>query len=425
MYKNSETISYNIVVAFSPRKLYHSNIYILNKEKIALQTNPNSGARTAPKEKRKFKISGTVIFNILVAIISVYLVINFIVSEDGLIDLLKSPDAFHWGWVVVGLLVFDCNMIIDAIVTQIYLRAEYPHFRFLDSFKVAFVGVFFGAVTPSNTGGQPMQLYFLSRKNVRIGYGSACMTQKFIVYQLVTTGFSIFAVIFKFDYFRTAFTNFWSSAFIVIGFVVQLAVTAMFLIVCFAENITRKLIRLIYKIMVAVKFVKEPRRKIMTIAREFKMFHSANRMLMGNKKRLVKIFLLVMVQICCIMSVPYFIYIAFDMPVIAAAHGAPVGNPFDFLCIQSFVLFTSNLVPLPGASGGAELAFSMYFGSYFVIANISKIKPAILLWRFITYYGAMLLTAPFSYYTKGRKRGDLTEEIEAEATAEGVVTEYE
>ncbi len=397
MYKNSETISYNIVVAFSPRKLYHSNIYILNKEKIALQTNPNSGARTAPKEKRKFKISGTVIFNILVAIISVYLVINFIVSEDGLIDLLKSPDAFHWGWVVVGLLVFDCNMIIDAIVTQIYLRAEYPHFRFLDSLKVAFVGVFFGAVTPSNTGGQPMQLYFLSRKNVRIGYGSACMTQKFIVYQLVTTGFSIFAVIFKFDYFRTAFTNFWSSAFIV----------------------------LIYKIMVAVKFVKEPRRKIMTIAREFKMFHSANRMLMGNKKRLVKIFLLVMVQICCIMSVPYFIYIAFDMPVIAAAHGAPVGNPFDFLCIQSFVLFTSNLVPLPGASGGAELAFSMYFGSYFVIANISKIKPAILLWRFITYYGAMLLTAPFSYYTKGRKRGDLTEEIEAEATAEGVVTEYE
>ncbi|MEF2885984.1 MAG: lysylphosphatidylglycerol synthase domain-containing protein, partial [Ruminococcus sp.] len=144
-----------------------------------MQTNPNSGARTAPKEKLKFKISGTVVFNILVAIISVYLVINFIVSEDGLIDLLKSPDTFHWGWVVVGLLVFDCNMIIDAIVTQIYLRAEYPHFRFLDSLKVAFVGVFFGAVTPSNTGGQPMQLYFLSRKNVRIGYGSACMTQKF------------------------------------------------------------------------------------------------------------------------------------------------------------------------------------------------------------------------------------------------------
>ena len=389
-----------------------------------MKPNPNGGTvQTAAPQKRKFRISGTVIFNILVAIISVYLIITFIVSEDGLIDLLKSPDAFHWGWIIVGLLVFDCNMIIDAVVTQIYLRAEYPHFRFLDSLKVAFVGVFFGAVTPSNTGGQPMQLYFLSRKNVRVGYGSACLTQKFIVYQLVTTGFSIFAVIFKFDYFRTAFTNFWSSAFIIVGFVVQLAVTAMFLIVCFAENITRKLIRLIYKLMVAVKVIKEPRRKIMKIAREFKMFHFSNRTLMRDKKRLIKIFLLVMLQICCIMSVPYFIYIAFDMPAVAAANGMPVGNPFDFLCIQSFVLFTSNLVPLPGASGGAELAFSMYFGAYFIIGGISKIKPAILLWRFITYYGAMLLTAPFSYYTKGKKRGEVAEELDAEAKAQ--VGEYE
>ena len=389
-----------------------------------MKPNPNGGTvQTAAPQKRKFRISGTVIFNILVAIISVYLIITFIVSEDGLIDLLKSPDAFHWGWIIVGLLVFDCNMIIDAVVTHIYLRAEYPHFRFLDSLKVAFVGVFFGAVTPSNTGGQPMQLYFLSRKNVRVGYGSACLTQKFIVYQIVTTGFSIFAVIFKFDYFRTAFTNFWSSAFIIVGFVVQLAVTAMFLIVCFAENITRKLIRLIYKLMVAVKVIKEPRRKIMKIAREFKMFHFSNRTLMRDKKRLIKIFLLVMLQICCIMSVPYFIYIAFDMPAVAAANGMPVGNPFDFLCIQSFVLFTSNLVPLPGASGGAELAFSMYFGAYFIIGGISKIKPAILLWRFITYYGAMLLTAPFSYYTKGKKRGEVAEELDAEAKAQ--VGEYE
>ena len=140
-----------------------------------------------PKKKKKFKINGTVIFNIIVAALSIYLIYNFVVTEDGLIDLLKKPDNFKWGWIVVGLVVFDLNMIIDAIVTQIYLTSEYPGFRFVDSIKVAFVGVFFGAVTPSNTGGQPMQLYFLSKKNVRIGFASACLTQKFIVFQLVTT----------------------------------------------------------------------------------------------------------------------------------------------------------------------------------------------------------------------------------------------
>lgn len=358
------------------------------------------------EKKRKFKISGKLIFNALVFAVSVYLIIFFFVSEDGLIDLLKSPDGFNVWWIIVGIIAFDMNIVMDSIVTLVYLRSQYPQFKFFDAVKVACVGVFFGAVTPSNTGGQPMQLYLMSKMNVSVGFGSACMTQKFIVFQIVFTSFSIFSVIYKFDYFSQEFTSFWSSAFIVLGFVSQIAVTTFFLIVSFSKRITNWLLRLIYRIMKSIKFIKNPTGKIRKVAREFNMFHKSNKMLMTNKKRLGLIFLLVFIQAMLILSVPYFVYLSFGMPKIAASHGAPIGNPFDFICIQSFVLFTSNLVPLPGASGGAELAFTMYFGSYFVIGNIRKIKPAILLWRFITYYGAIILTLPFSFYTKDRKKDE-------------------
>ena len=60
-----------------------------------------------------------------------------------------------------------------------------------------------------------MQLYLMAKKNISVGFGSACMTQKFIVYQIVTTLFSVFAVIFKFEYFQSAFTSIWSTLFIV------------------------------------------------------------------------------------------------------------------------------------------------------------------------------------------------------------------
>ena len=380
------------------------------------------------EKKRKFKISGKLIFNALVFAVSVYLIIFFFVSEDGMIDLLKSPDGFNLWWIIAGIAVFDMNIVMDSIVTLVYLRSQYPQFRFIDAVKVACVGVFFGAVTPSNTGGQPMQLYLMAKMNVGVGFGSACMTQKFIVYQIVTTSFSIFAVIYKFDYFSQEFTNFWSSAFIVLGFASQIAVTTLFLIVSFSKKITGKLLKLIYKIMKSLKFIKNPTGKIRKVAREFNMFHKSNKMLMSNKKQLILIFLLVFIQVMLILSVPYFVYLSFGMPKIAAANGVPVGNPFDFICIQSFVLFTSNLVPLPGASGGAELAFTMYFGSYFVIGNIRKIKPAILLWRFITYYGAIILTLPFSFYTKGKdkdeeyeKKLEAEEEIGIENTIENTI----
>ncbi len=355
------------------------------------------------KEKQKFKISGTLIFNLIVAALSIYLLIYFFVSEGGIIDLLKTPNSFNLWWILVAVLAYDFNIFIDAIVTLIYIRSQFKHFKFIEAVKVALVGVFFGAVTPSNTGGQPMQLFVMSKMNVGVGFGSACMTQKFIVYQIVSTGFSIFAVIIRFNYLSDAFTGFWSSAFIVLGFTVQLVVTALFLIVSFSTKTTEKIIRFVYWLMVHIKFVKNPDQKKKRLEKEFSMFHKANTELMHNGKRLVAIYALVLIQVLAILSVPYFIYLSFGMPEIAVANGQEPASMFDFVCIQSFVLFTSNLVPLPGASGGAELAFSIYFTPFFVIGAVQKIKPAILLWRLSTYYASIIISAPFSYYTKGRK----------------------
>lgn len=358
------------------------------------------------KTGKKFKISGKLIFNLIVFAISIYLIIYFFVSEDGLIDLLSTPDSFSIGWILVAFLAYDFNILIDTFVTMIFVRSQYKDFRFIDALKVAFVGVFFGAITPSNTGGQPMQLYLMSKMKIGVGFGSACMTQKFIVYQIVTTVFSIFAVILKFDYFQSAFTGLWSTLFIVFGFSVQIFITALFLIVSFCRGVTNKIIKLIYKLLKKLKFVKNPEQKIERLYNEVAMFHEANKALFKSRKVLISTYLLVLIQVLAILSVPFFIYISFGMPEIAVANGLEPANFFDFICIQSFVLFTSNLVPLPGASGGAELAFTMYFGQFFNIGGVNKIKPAILLWRFVTYYGAILISAPFSYYTKGKKADD-------------------
>ena len=350
------------------------------------------------KKKKKFKLSGIAVFNIVVGVLTAILLAYFIFSDDGVIDLLKSRDGIIWWLLAVGLVVFDLNIIVDSVVTYVFIRSQYPKVRFIDALKISCVGVFFSALTPSSTGGQPMQLFLMSKMRISVGFGSACMTQKFIVYQFVTMAFSILAILLKFQQFGSAFTNFWSSAFIVLGFLVQLGITALFIIVSFSQKLTYKLLGLITKILRKLK-VKNTDQKIAKLTKEFRMFLDSNRLLMSNRKRLILIYSLVALQVLLILSVPYFVYLAFDMPKLAPAAGLPVGNLFDFLCIQSFVLFTSNLIPLPGASGGAEAAFAMYYGGYFG----PRTMPAIVAWRFLTYYGSIILTAPFSYYTKGHK----------------------
>ena len=149
-----------------------------------------------------------------------------------------------------------------------------------------------------------------------------------------------------------------------------------------------------------------------SLKEQVELFHTGNKLLYENKKRMMLLYALVALQVIAILSVPYFVYLSFDMHSIAVEHGQVPLNFLDTICIQSFVLFTSNLVPLPGASGGAELAFTMYFGPFFVVGLANKIKPAILLWRFITYYGAILISAPFSYLTKGKRIDDAIKENE-------------
>lgn len=364
------------------------------------------------KKRKRFRISGKLIFNIIVLGITFYLIVFFCVSENGMIDLLSSPDGFIWGWIIAGIVAFDMNIVIDSIVTQILIRIQYPDFRFIDALKVALVGVFFGAVTPSNTGGQPMQLYLLSKMKVGVGFGSACMTQKFVYYQIVTGVFSVLAIIIKFDYFKAAFTNIWSTLFIVLGFLTQTVVTVLFLVVSFSPKITGKIIKFIDEILHKFKFIKNPDKKVKSLKEQVELFHAGNKLLYENKKRMILLYALVALQVIAILSVPYFVYLSFDMHSIAVEHGQVPLNFLDTICIQSFVLFTSNLVPLPGASGGAELAFTMYFGPFFVVGLANKIKPAILLWRFITYYGAILISAPFSYLTKGKRIDDAIKENE-------------
>ena len=95
------------------------------------------------KKRKRFRISGKLIFNIIVLGITFYLIVFFCVSENGMIDLLSSPDGFIWGWIIAGIVAFDMNIVIDSIVTQILIRIQYPDFRFIDALKVALVGVFF------------------------------------------------------------------------------------------------------------------------------------------------------------------------------------------------------------------------------------------------------------------------------------------
>lgn len=330
------------------------------------------------------------VFNIFVICLCVGIVCFFFFSENGLRDLLQSGQGIIWQWIVVAVISQLVYMFTETTVIYLFIRERYKNFSYLNALKVSFTGLFWSAVTPSSTGGQPMQIYLLHSMNVEIGYATSRLMQKFLVYQVVLTLISIISVILNFGYILTNDNIVFITVMLVFGFVSQLAVTLVIVMFSFSPNISRKFIMFFAKVLGKIKIVKNLDSKISDIDKQLDTFHSSNKNIYKKPKLLIPVVILTFVQFIAMFLVPYFIYLSFGLTNI---------GPVQIATSQAFVNLMSGMIPIPGASGAAELGYTAFFGAIFVGGTL---KSSALIWRVINYYGVIFATAPFAYLTKDK-----------------------
>lgn len=336
------------------------------------------------------KFSWRVLFNIIVIILTVCMVVFFCFSDGGLIDLIKSSEQINVFWLCVAIASQLLNIFLDMMVIYIFIKESSPHFKIKQAFKVSMTGQFFCAITPSSTGGQPMQILMLNTMNVSTGKATSALIQKFLVWQFVLMGYSIFAVCARFSLLINSMDpGIWVLA--IIGFLAQCAICAALILASFAKNLTKKLVNAIFRFLSKIHIIKNPEEKRQNLENQINTFHECNKNLYKNKKLVIKTVLITVLQMTVFFLVPYFVGLALS---------PKAANMFDMLCAQAFANMVSSLMPLPGASGAAELCFAAFFSEYF---TSSTMKSAILIWRTITYYGTIFISAPFSGVSKKKK----------------------
>lgn len=347
----------------------------------------------------KKNFSWRVLFNILVVIFTLFMIGYFCFSNGGLIDLLQSHEQINPLWLCVAILVHLTNIFLDMMLIYIFIKDSAPHFKFRQAFKVSMVGQFFCAVTPSSTGGQPMQIAVLSSMKVPIGQATSALIQKFLVWQFVLMGYSIFAVATKFS----LITESMGSGVLlltIVGFSVQCVMCAALILASFAHKFTSKLVGGLFKFLSKIHIIKNPEERKANLDKQLETFYNCNRSLYKNKKLIFQTVILTFVQMTVIYLVPYFVGLALNSEMDAPA--------LDMVCVQAFVNMVSSLMPLPGASGAAELCFAAFFSGYF---SETTLKSAVLIWRTITYYGTIFISAPFSGMSRKKKVEQQAENI--------------
>lgn len=141
------------------------------------------------------------LFNILSLLVPIGFIVYFLVSENGLIDLINYASKFNFFWLFLGFLFQILNIIVDGMILYKFVKNYDNNYSISKAVRTTCVGQFYTAITPGGVGGQPAQIYSLTKQNINTGVSSACLIQKFLIYQTIITIYSLVSIVFNINMF--------------------------------------------------------------------------------------------------------------------------------------------------------------------------------------------------------------------------------
>jgi uncharacterized protein (TIRG00374 family) len=335
-----------------------------------------------PTTQRK-RISAKTFFNIFSIVLTVSCLGYFAFSDNGLTTLAEHVHQFKIEWLIFAFLCMLADLFLDTWLIYLFTKSISDSYTFRRAFKVCMVGHLYSAITPFQSGGQPMQIYVMTKQQIDAGNAASTLVQKFFVYQTGITVYSMFALIFQYGKEKSLLSPVMIGL-TIFGFIVQGTAAGFLLVVSFNQKITNKLLVWATKFLSKIHLVKNYEKTLTAWQVQLDSFHESNQYLYRNKSLLIKTYVLTFLQLTSLFAVCYCIYRSF---------GFHEASPLSMIFSQAFVTMVSSLIPLPGAAGASELSSYVFMTPFFTPETL---KSAILLWRFITYPAVILISAPFS-----------------------------
>ena len=253
------------------------------------------------------------------------------------------------------------------------------------------VEFYFSGITPSSTGGQPVQLYYMTRDNIPIRKSYITLMLNTIYFKLIMLIFGIGVLIVNNSYVFNSTMVY--KLFFWIGFIVDLLIIVLGILLIFKTN----LIEAIY--IRLIDFLK----KFKIFNSKLKNFDSSEVMnrykdeinfVKTHKKTIFFTFVITFLQRLALFSIIYVVY---------RALGYNTYTYIELLIIQLSVQVSIEAVPLPG---GAGLSESMLHYIFVMIFSSQMADIGMLLTRTFTFYVPLIICGViiFGKYLFDRKK---------------------
>ena len=317
----------------------------------------------------------------------VFLAVVFALTIYGVFhgeDLSSMMDAIHRAdkrWLIPGIALVAFFIWGESIIIWYMMRSSGIQLKKRTCFLFSSVGFFFSCITPSASGGQPMQIYYMKKEKISIPVSTVILMIVTITYKLVLVvigiGIAIFGRGFLHKYLEGILPVFY------LGLALNIFCVTFMTILVFHPLLAKAIMVKGMKLLERLHMVKKKDGRLKKLEDSMDTYRNTAAYLKNNPFVIVKVIGITFIQRMALFAVTWFVYQAFGL------HGTGF---WEILFLQAVISVSVDMLPLPGGMGISETLFLNIFSPVFG----GLLLPGMVLSRGLGYYGELLISAAFT-----------------------------
>lgn len=309
-------------------------------------------------------------------------------------EIWAAVTQMSWGYVLAALLLGVFFMSAEGIMIKYLFASMGEASNMRRCLLYSWVGFFYSGITPSATGGQPMQLYYMKKDGHKASDATVILMTMALVYKLVlvVAGIGILAVWYQpLKSFMKGYMLFYF-----VGILLNLGVVLTIIGVMLFPAILLKCANLFDKCMIRLHIWKESPKRQAQVQGFVDNYRHAVEFMVKHKFRLMTIVLITILQRASMFLLTYMVYCGFHL------HGE---NMWKIMTLQAAVYITVDMLPIPGAQGITELVYKTVFSDIFTEYYL---VPSMLVSRGMNFYIPLLICAVAAIWAAYGRAGGKT-----------------
>lgn len=322
-------------------------------------------------DKKKYLLNGIFLITLMAG------TLYFVLKDQEIDQLFVYISQANPLWLLLGLVFVLIFISFESIIIHYLMKSLSYAINFIHCLKYSFIGFFVSAITPSATGGQPAQMYYMKSDGIPMTISSLVLMVVTVAYKAVLLILAVVMLLFESDFVIAHISGI--EFILIFGIVVNLVVIIFLWLLIFKPSFTKKIVGNIILWLGRHGIVKNYQHKIKKIISAMSKYSQSADYLKTHKRIIFNVFVVTIIQRIALFAVTWAVYKAFGLTGYSA---------FEIITLQLIISLAVDNLPLPGGMGVSEGIFLVFFEEIFTSTFLTA---GLLISRGLNYYSIIII----------------------------------